>query len=196
MNRNELRKLKDKCEEATVVDAHKVIHDTFKALGVPELCDNTVIKFNSRLSSTAGKATWRKCGDINMIELSSKIWGHVNITDTFRIETAVHEACHIADDFIQIVRHKLWHPKSHGGTWKNLMHLSGYSNARACHQLDTYAMGLSKRRAKQPKYRFECGCPDGLILGQTRTRRIFAGHTHYTCRRCNQKTGKFLGKVE
>ena len=161
-------------------ETETMIRDTFKFLDCPSLVDSIGIEWNTRFTSRGGDANYSK----KRIRLAVKLWPH--FSDDERLNTAIHEACHI------VVRHQHPYgkrPSHHGYEWKSLMRRCGVEPDR-CHTLDTIQLGL--RKAPE-KFYVGCACIGHRRVGKTVYRRIKQG-TKYHCKGC--KTNLRIPKVE
>jgi len=131
------------------------------------------------------KIEWRaftsKLGDAHSgyhrIRFSTKFWPHM--PEAKRINTAVHEACHLVADW------KFGYAaKPHGREWKSLMRQCG-EDSSATWNLNQSAQeaGLGRKRHAK-NYVTICGCGEHPIT-QNRWTRMQRG-TRYRCRTCKQ----------
>lgn len=168
--------------------AEQHIHGAYRHTGMDHLIEKTDIKWNTRFKSKAGLArTSFSKYDKNEIELGLKLWPHM--TDAQRRQTAIHEAAHI------ITNHRFNRSCGHGREWKSVMRELGLRPDR-CHSLDTFSLGISKRRGSRGRYWHPCNCPNGCTVGPVVAKRVMrvnevwqsffnAKHTGlYVCRRC------------
>jgi SprT protein len=152
-------------------EARQLVKDTYKELGCPELFDETDIVWNNRLRATVGRARYNPKRR-HTIELSRQLWPHFRKDDD-RLETIMHEACHIVANYM--------HGRSisaHGYQWKTLMMELGIPATR-CHDIDIYGLGLSRKREREV---FFCECGP-KVIGPVVAKRIRLGRT-YRCRQC------------
>jgi len=132
-------------------DAKAIVQLTFEQLGLPDLHKVTAIEFNNRFQNRAGDAkltqgynydSVTKTGGFNRyvgkIRLSSKYFAVVSEAE--KMETIVHEACHIANDYLRYTnadwRNNVYNFKQekqtdgHGPGWERLMNNLGYKANR------------------------------------------------------------------
>ena len=166
----ELAKVKEATEKAYAV------------WGCPELMAKTKFEWNARFKSRGADACYRPAIKVGTIRLSMDIWPH--FTEKQRYETAVHEAAHIAAAYLYGGR------QGHGPKWKHMMRRMGLQPTR-CHNVDTFGLGISKRRSKSQHY-YQCGCTDGVHVGPIIHKKIQGGYATYKCRGCRRQLNKAM----
>lgn len=162
-------------------EARAAVELALETWGFSSLAPKVVIEWNNRFKSRAADANASSC----VIRLSTQIWPHM--TEQERYETAIHEAAHIANRW-RIDSHgrliMVWsHGSAHGRCWKQLMWRMGIPGER-CHHINTFKLGISKRRGKKERYHGKCGCPTDVKVGPTIAKRMITGTHSYICRKC------------
>lgn len=152
-----------------------LIRQACEANGMPTLADKIRCVWNARLTRCAGRAKLREME----IELSPVLFERSSTAE--KIETVVHEACHL------ITHARYWpiRTDAHGAEWRESMHLAGYPNAARCHKIDR--TGIAR---KLPRIQAYCLCPNGIQISTnlaTRMRRAAMRGGFYTCRKCIAK---------
>jgi SprT protein len=105
---------------------------------VPELAQAIVIEWNPRFTRRLGDAVFNPTTFQSKIRLSIPLWPRASIQD--RMETVVHETCHI------IVWHKFGlFIAAHGPEWKQAMRNCGIQPERT-HDVDR--TGLARRQKR------------------------------------------------
>jgi predicted SprT family Zn-dependent metalloprotease len=166
-------KLKDETEHA-----RGVIQLTFDQLGYSHLDKITRLEWNNRFVNRAGDATVTatKTKDlIGKIRLGIKYFAIAD--ENNKLETLVHEACHIVDQY-------KWHIEGgnrkfdgHGQIWKDLMRQVGYPDASPFHCVNTSAF--------KSYYVFNCPrCGSSGRLTAQMGGRIINGTSSRICRNC------------
>lgn len=183
-------------------EAKAIMQLTFEQLGLPELHKVTAIEFNNRFQNRAGDAKLTqgyhydnvtKTGGFNRyvgkIRLSSKYFAVVSEAE--KMETVVHEACHIANNYLRYTdanwRNNVYDFKQekqtegHGPGWAQLMKKVGYTpNRFHCTnvvQFKSYYAWKCKRCDKSGMVSAQLGgrwinngqvrqCPDKKCLGR------------------------------
>lgn len=171
-------------------EANAIVQLTFEQLGLPELHKFTKIEFSNRFQNKAGDAILKqgykwdgvtKTGGFHhyegKIRLSSKYFAVVSEEE--KLETVVHEACHIANNYLKYtnVDWKLnvynyqqeKQTEGHGPGWTRLMKQVGYADANRYHCTNTTQF--------KNYYRWICSkCgKNGLITAQLGGRMIKNG---------------------
>lgn len=113
-------------------EARAIMESTFEQLGVPNLSNMTQIEFNRKFITTAGDAALRKSYHPvykGKIRLSTRYFA--TASEKNKLETVVHEACHIANKYLYYVDSdwRQFHydykaekqTKGHGPGWISLM---------------------------------------------------------------------------
>lgn len=177
---------------------HEAMEWAYNLWGCSELTSLTIIEWNDRFKRRAADACYKR-NSIHRIRLSTWLWPLKTIEE--RRETAIHEAAHVAAPYLALKRRGAFQnplndmpgsvqfirtPKiGHGYEWKRLMRQAGLQPKR-CHNIDTYGLGISKRRGPRKKIHVlvkGCACPDGLVVGPTVAQRLKRG-VQYSCRKC------------
>ena len=163
-------------------ECKELVNETLRQLRCSDLVDKITVYFYDRFRSSGGDANYTK----RRIRLSSRIFPHKTVEQ--RRQSIIHEACHI------VVRHLYGYgAKPHGWQWKNCMISMGLEPER-CHDIDVYALGISKRRQRKPKEVAQCYCADGCRVGPIVAKRIRQG-LKYRCGKCGA-TLKLGGMTE
>jgi len=109
------------------------INDVFEFFGHPQLVNYINVEFCNRMNVAAASASYIK----KQIKISSKYWNFASDTD--KIETLRHEACHIVDSYRHqkgIAKRNIYmynRTQGHEDVWKNLMIELGYRNPNPYH---------------------------------------------------------------
>jgi SprT protein len=157
-------------------EVREYVEQACAACGVAELAAKIVVRWNSRFTARMGDAKWFPAKDRGVIRLSVPLWPKA--TPAERIETVIHETCHVIADY------RFGPRQAHGPHWRALMRLCGYRNATRCHAVARDEIA-ARRRQTRMVYKLACGCPDGVALGRVQYRRLRAG-VKYHCRTCRQ----------
>jgi SprT protein len=160
----------------TGTDIREYVELTCATCGVPELAAKILVRWNPRFTARMGDAKWFPAKDRGVIRLSVPLWPKASPED--RIETVVHETCHIIAEF------QFGVGQGHGPKWRALMRRCGYENASRCHTVNRDEI-LARRRQTRQLFKVACGCPNGVMLGRVQFHRLRTG-TRYHCRRCQQ----------
>ncbi len=115
--------------------------------GVPELSQVILVEWNKRFTSRLGDAIYNRVSMRARIRLSTPLWSLATTAD-IRMETVVHETCHIVVDY----KHR-YAPRPHGSEWKEAMRNCGLKPLRL-HTIDR--TGLARRR----RLFVLCDCPN------------------------------------
>jgi SprT protein len=148
-----------------------VVTDCKQKLGINT---NIHISFNSRFTRRLGDASYRKDFDLGTIRLSRKLWDRA--TDEERLNTIVHEFCHIAKAILYPCTKGF-----HNSYWKYLHRKCGYQ-PNTTHKIDR--TGLEK---KQERILGFCGC-SSHPLTKNKVTRMRKGQM-YRCVRCRNIVG-------
>lgn len=147
--------------------------ETCQRAGMPEVYDLISWKFNSRLTTTLGHATYSYKEETGEVSLCYKLWGRASYED--RRNVIIHEVCHIL-----VFRKYGYHESDkHGPKWKAMMRLCGGDPAR-CHSVDTKGV-----RRKVKRYHVECRCTRHNV-SQNLVTRMRKGQ-HRKCKRCGYR---------
>lgn len=96
------------------------------------------------------------------------------------IETTVpHEVCHIGVYHLCHVNKRNYPKNGHGADWQIMMRTVGV-NARKYHEYEV-------ERKEPVEYRYECGCPNGVIIPEKIHKKI--KDKVMVCKKCNTKLG-------
>jgi len=155
---------------------HKIIQETCKSNGCPEVVDLIKVKWSNRLVASMGTA--RRVGKSFLITLSTKLFERIDEEE--QRDTVIHEVCHIIDSILNQRR------MSHGEGWKAAMRRAGRKPTRthaACTE------GLTKR--------FIYSCTEGCCEHRlhTRTHNQIVKGAGRVCKSCKEVI-KFTGRVE
>lgn len=145
---------------------------TFDELNCPLSVDDIHVSFNKRFTRKLGVATYHPLKKFYApngwthykIQFSHKYW--MKGTEEEKIETIVHETCHIVDYFNRKT-------SDHGPIWQNLMIRCGFE-PRACKSVSF--------EIAEYKYAW-CECRKHKIT-KNRYGRIRNGTNNYVCRHC------------
>lgn len=157
-----------------MVDPVEVFEIVCAVCDTPELVGKVRIVWNSRFISRMGDARWSLTQGRGLIRLSRPLWPKASEEE--RMETVIHEACHIIADY------KFGSRQIHGPRWQQMMRLCGYENPRRCHRVDLETI---RARRQDHRIRAACGCAAGVTVGPVQARKIRTG-TVYRCRSCNE----------
>ena len=165
-------------------EAREFIEYACDECGCPELSKSVVVEFNNRFTRRMGDASARsyyafedKARNIRSkyrIRFSAPLWP--NATETERQQTAIHEACHIIDSYLN------GKMNGHQWQWRRLMIQCGVDPKR-CHNVDR--TGLKRKNGRKTLEIVACGCAEGSKMGPTQYKRMLTG-VRYTCRKCKQ----------
>ena len=165
---------------------HKVIHDaetiSRNAYGSYALDNLTInlqsleIKANTRMRTTAGRATLHKTLKRGVIDMNKRLFDTSGQLTDFE-NTFKHELAHI---YINIIDKKQC---GHNARWRKFFKQLG-GNGKRCH--DMYTDHL---KAKTTKYIYECQCPNLSRIHHLTTHRhnkIMNRQVKVRCRKCSQ----------
>lgn len=155
---------------------------TFEQLGYPELFNKTSIEFNNRYVNIAGTAKFKSFSGVGEIKLSSKFFAISSEEE--KVETIIHEVCHIADRYISHVDRDWFlkysisnkKTKGHGNGWIELMSKVGYKNARRCHSVNTDLL--------KSYYKYNCSCGKTFVVTAQMGGRIKNMNAFRICSTC------------
>lgn len=101
--------------------------------------------------------------------------------EEFLATTVPHEVCHIGVYHLCHVEKRSYPKNGHGADWQIMMRVAGV-NARKYHEYEV-------ERKEPVEYKYECGCPEGLIIPE-KTHKKIKGKA-MMCKKCNQPLGKW-----
>jgi len=158
-----------------LIETRKIVDEvnkTLHRLGCPELIGKIKLEWNTRFKRKVADACYSRL----RIRFAATLWPHMS--EHARRNTIIHEVCHIVNRHKDGYKHS-----SHSYSWRSLMVKMGIQPNRCTDNIDTFALGISKRRKR---YRVKCGCKDGTWIGQIQYNRMLKG-TIYKCQVCHQR---------
>ena len=142
------------------VEITDLVQSTFAHVGSNKYAETVSWKWNTRFRVCLGRAYF----DMMQLEFSTYLWRMAKPEE--RINTVIHEACHLAAD-------KLYEHQEHGEPWQYLMLLCGVQPE------EEHRVGYDDQR--KPVF---CRCIGGQRIGKIRYGRIQTGQANYTCSQC------------
>ena len=119
----------------SLTEITEIIHDCFRKLGCETLVGTISVSFNGRFTSRMGDAHYSN----KAIRLSKPLWPIASPEE--RLQTIIHEACHIVADHLYNRRFI----QAHGREWKRLMIRMGCDPKR-CHNVPTESIKKGTKR--------------------------------------------------
>ena len=154
-----------------------LVLSTLRSLGGEDLIPLLTIQwrpFAVRMGDALYDAT--KGAIVCNIRFSSALWERAD--DAARLDTVVHEVCHILVMYEAHVAGRK-DPPAHGRAWQEMMRRAGATPQR-CHHVDPTGLPGRKRRVT-----VFCACPKNEVSSILANR--IARGINYVCVKCNQR---------
>lgn len=162
--------------------AEQYVKHAYDSNGMPELMDNTTIRWSQKMTRCAGTAQFN-VHKPHVIKLSLPLLARTSREDI--VNTIVHEACHIVvynDYYHKFKAGKfILKPKPHGREWRFAMFKAG-EQADRCHSIDR--TGLKRSMSTITVY---CDCSKYEMAKNTYTRRMKRSGSAGICRKCRTR---------
>jgi predicted SprT family Zn-dependent metalloprotease len=157
----------------SVSHIRKLVRETCRTLGAPELSRKIKIAMSTRMTKAVGRArSWFREADFwhAEIQLAAKIWPHLEPDE--RDDTIRHEVCHVIHDFLygNVTEH-------HGPRWKLLATQAGCRPEAVLKAGDILIMAGINKRA-------QCGCRGGCVVSNIQYKKMISGKRAYKCTKC------------